>query len=100
LDSLAMPTLPHSNFRALYLALVERVIALDCANRTGSFDLEAAGDRSETRRQVLAACRDLEAHIAEERAALKKETQFNRQVERNVRIKKMEKELAQKVAAL
>jgi hypothetical protein len=36
----------------------------------------------------------------EERVALKKETQFNRQVERNVRIKEMKKELAQKVAAL
>jgi len=100
LDSLSMSTLPHSNFRALYLALVERVVALDCANRTGIFHLETATERSAMRRQTLAACRDLEARIAEERAALKKETQFNRQVERNVRIKEMERELKLKVKKL
>ncbi len=100
LDSLAMPTLPHSDFRALYLALVERVIALDCANRTGRFTLETGADRLEKRREILAACRDLELQIAEERAALKKETQFNRQVEQNVRIKELESELELKVAAL
>ena len=100
LDSLAVSSLPHTDFRAFYYALVDRVIALDCATRTGSFVLETAVDRSETRRRALAACRDLESLIAEERTALKKETQFNRQVERNVRIKQMEKELEQKVRAL
>mgnify|MGYP001028236547 CR=1 FL=1 len=100
LDSLSMSTLPHSNFRALYLALVERVIALDCANHTGIFHLETATELSAMRRQTLAACRDLEAQIAEERATLKKETQFNRQVERNVRIKEMERELKLKVKKL
>jgi len=76
------------------------VIALNCATRTGSFVLETAVDRSEARHRVLATCRDLELRIAEERAALKNETQFNRQVEHNVRIKQMEKELAAKVSTL
>jgi hypothetical protein len=100
LDSLVVSSLPHTDFRAFYYALVDRVIALDCATHTGSFILETAVDRSETRRRALAACRDLESRIAEERAALKKETQFNRKVERNVRIKQMEKELEQKVKEL
>ena len=100
LGSLAVASLPYRNFRAFYLALADRAIALDCATRTGSFLLETGADRLEKQRQVLAACRNLELRIAEERASLKKETQFNRQVERNVRIKQMEKELDLKVAAL
>ena len=100
LSSLAVASLPHRNHRALYFALADRVIALACATRTGRFVLETGADRLEKQRQVLAACRNLELRIAEERASLKKETQFNRQVERNVRIKQMEKELDLKVAAL
>jgi hypothetical protein len=42
----------------------------------------------------------LEAGIAEERAALRKAAQFNRQIDHNVRIKELEKELARFAAAL
>ena len=100
LHSLTVTVLPHTDFRAFYHALVDRVVTLSCAARTGSFVPETGGIRPEVRRDALAACRDLESRMAEERAALKKETQFNRQVEHNVRIKQMEKELEQKVAAL
>lgn len=100
LDSLAVASLPNANFKASYDALIDRVIALDCAVRTGSFVLESAAGRAETRRAALADCRDLEARIAEERAALNNETQFNRQVDGNMRIKEMERELAQKVHEL
>ena len=100
LGSLAAASLPHRNFRAFYLALADRVIALDCATRTGRFVFETGANHLEKRRQVLAACRDLELRIAEEKTSLKKETQFNRKVDRNVRIKQMEKELDLKVAAL
>jgi len=93
-----MATLPHTDFKAFYDAWVDRVVALDCAARTGRY--VSLGDRREARFAVLAVCRDLESRIAEERATLKKETQFNRQVEHNVRIKQMEKELKEKVAAL
>ena len=98
LNSLSVRTLPHTDFKAFYDAWVDRVFALDCAARTGHY--VPVGDRREAGFADLAACRDLESRIAEERAALKKETQFNRQVEHNVRIKQMEKELEQKVAAL
>ena len=94
LNSMAGSSFPPTDFRAFYYALVDRVIALDCATRTGRFVLDTAADRSETRRRELAACRDLESLITEERTALKKETQFNRQVEHNVQIKQLEKELS------
>ena len=97
-NKVCVPSIPDS--RAFYHALVDRVVALSCATRTGRFVLETGGIRPEERRDALAACRDLESRIAEERTTLKKETQFNRQVEHNVRIKQMEKELEQKVAAL
>ncbi len=98
--SLALPGLPHTDFHLLYCAWVDRVVALECARRTGAFRLTHTVDQSADRRAALAACRELEARIAEERAALRKESQFNRQVDRNVRIKKMEQELARKVASL
>lgn len=80
--------------------LVGGFLALDCATRTGHFAIRDETARSEARREMFAACQDLEAQIAEEQAAIKKEAQFKRQVEHNVRIKQMEKELEQKVTAL
>ena len=62
--------------------------------------LELAPANREARRKRLAACRELEARIAEERAALREEAQFNRQIDHNVRIKELEKELARSAAAL
>jgi hypothetical protein len=49
------------------------------------------------RRERLADCHELEGRIEELRAAIRKETQFNRQVELNVRIKQMEQELLELV---
>ena len=98
LDSLAVAALPHTHFKAFYDAWVDRVFALGCAARTGHYIL--AGELRAARSAVLATCRDLDSRIAEERAALKKEAQFNRQVEGNMRIKQMEKELAARVATL
>jgi hypothetical protein len=65
-DSLAVAALPHTDFKAFYQALVDRVISLDCATRTGSFVIEPRHDHAQ----------------------------------RNVRIKQMEKELAEKVTGL
>ena len=100
LDSLAISSLPSTDFKALYLGLVNRVLALECAVRTGIFAIERDAACVKSRRRTLAECRELEAQIAEERTALKKEEQFNRQVESNIKIKKLEKKLEQKVAAL
>jgi hypothetical protein len=100
LDSLAVPSLPHTHFFAFYSALVDRVIALECARLTGQYRLESAAERRETRRQQLAACHELEVRIAEHKAAIKAETQFSHQVELNVKIKALEKQLSQEAAGL
>lgn len=100
LDSLAVSGLPHTHLFAFYAALVDRVIALDCARLSGEYRLESTTERREARERRLAACRELEVRIAEERAAIKAETQFNRQVDLNVKIKRLEARLEQEAAHL
>jgi len=100
LRSLAMRDLPHTDFHALYNAWIDRVVALQCARRSGAFRLARTLEESADRHVALASCRELEARIAEERAALRKESQFNRQLDHNVRIKTLEGELARHVATL
>lgn len=75
-------------------------MALECAQSTGVFRLTRTLEDATDRRVALASCRELEARIAEERSALRKETQSNRQVDHNVRIKVLQQELARHVAAL
>ena len=52
------------------------------------------------RRDRLADCQRIEENITQLRRALKSETQFNRQVELNMRIKGLEKELVATVRKL
>lgn len=104
LSSLKLAELPTTHLLALYSALVERVVALDCARLTGKYSLEVR-ERSpdydtHSRRQRLDECRQLETSIAELRVQIKKETQFNRQVELNTQIKKLSDQLAAKSATL
>jgi len=47
-----------------------------------------------------ALCRELEIRIAGHKAAIKKETQFNRQVELNVKIRELEEQLQAIIAEL
>ena len=100
LDSLAISTLPYTHFFAFYSALVDRLIAVECARLSGEYRLESAAAKLPNRRKQLAACHELEVRIAEYRAAIKKETQFNRQVELNTKIKELEKQLLKKTAGL
>ena len=98
--SLTVTTLPHTHFFAFYSAIVDRLVALDCARLTGEYRIEVAAERREQRRQQLARCHELELQIAEYKAAIRKETQFNRQVELNTQIKELEKQLLKKTADL
>jgi hypothetical protein len=94
MDSLAIAALPHTHFFAFYSALVDRLVALDCAGLTGVYRLESASRKGRARRDRLTACHDLKGRIEKIRAAIKKETQFNRQVELNTQVKQMERSLS------
>jgi hypothetical protein len=98
--SLVIAALPHTHFFAFYSALVDRLVALDCAGLTGAYRLESAAAKRRARRDRLAACHDLKGRIDEIRAAIKKETQFNRQVDLNTKMKELEKQLKKKAAGL
>lgn len=100
LDSLVLAKLPHTHYFALYSALVDRVIALDCSRLTGEYRIEAADERREQRRQGLAHCHELEVQIGELKVAIKAETAFNRQVELNTKIKRLQQRLKQEAACL
>ncbi len=98
LASLALADLPHTHFFALYSALVDRVIALDCARLTGQYSLEASTKKKTDRRERLAACHELEGQIDELKAEIKKEPQFNRQVELNTRIGTLNNQLTKLIS--
>jgi len=100
LESLTITDLPQTHFFALYSALMDRCIALDCAHLTGEFHIETAARRREQRRQRLAQCHELEVQIGELKVAIKAEPAFNRQVDLNARIKTLEQQLKQESAVL
>lgn len=100
LGSLAISTLPYTHFFALYSALMDRLIAVECARLSGEYRLESAAAKLQNRREQLAVCHELEVRIAEYKAAIKKETQFNRQVELNTQIKQLEQRLTRMGAEL
>ncbi len=94
LDSLAVTQLPHTHFYAFYSALMDRLVALDCARLSGEYRIEAAARRREARRQKLKQCHELEVRIVETRAVAKRETQINRLANLNVEIKRLKGQLA------
>lgn len=100
LGSLAVPHLPPTHVYAFYSALMDRCIALECARLTGRYSPNIAPEQREARLNCLAASRALEDRIAERKAAIRAETQFNRQVELNAEIKRLEQELRQMAAGL
>ena len=100
IDSLAVSDLPHTHFFGFYSALMDRLVALDCARLTGEYRLESTSTKHQIRRDRLAVCHELEIQIAEHKVAIKKEMQFNRQVELNTKIKELEKQLEIQSAGL
>ncbi|MGC9261205.1 MAG: DUF4391 domain-containing protein [Phycisphaerae bacterium] len=100
LADMAIGNLPQNNFYALYNGWLERIISLQCARFSGQYRSGTPETDWQIRRDQLAKCQQIEHNITELRRQIKSETQFNRQVELNVRIKAAEKELALAVVSL
>lgn len=92
LASLDVTGWPHTHFFAFYASGMERVVALACARLSGSFSLNGSA-QADARRERLARCRAIESQMAELRVTIKNEQQFNRQVELNTKVKKLEDQL-------
>lgn len=96
LHSLKVTTLPFVNFWRFYQALMERVIAINCASHNGVFDIATATqvDRREGRLEKLRELDKLDAQKSEIANKLRKERQMGRQVELNTKVKKINDRIA------
>lgn len=92
-DSLAIADLPQTHLLATYSAWMDRVLATECAQRTGVYRVSGSLDAVQDRFAALSSCRRLGAEITELRTRIRRETQFNRQVELNSKLKDLERRL-------
>ena len=92
--SLGISRRPHAHLHALYQGWMDALTALHAARLTGRFTLAEGPEQVVARRHALAQCQQLEAEAAHLRAQAKKEKQIARQVELNLRLKRVEAQLA------
>ena len=85
---------------ALYADWLRSLTALEIARRTGHYARSASADLDLQRQERLHAIRQLELNLASTQATLKTESQFNRQLECNMQIKKLEKQIQQHIEQL
>ena len=101
LNSLKVSALPFTDFWRFYQALMERVIAINCAFYSGDFKLDALSTNGRTSNQgagrlgKLRELENLDAQKAEIANKLRSEKQMGRQVEMNIRVKKLNDRIAE-----
>lgn len=88
MQDLTIKNLSFVNFYAFYTDIKNRIIALNTADRSGSYSL-TSGDGAINRAEALRELDKLEQEKAELQNKLSKEKQMGRQVEMTTRIKKM-----------
>lgn len=91
---------PQASLLALYQGLIDVLLALEAARRTGRFEILEVGERRAARRDALRDCARLEAEMARLRGAAAKEKQMSRQVELNLELKCAEAARASALAQL
>lgn len=94
MQDLTVKSLSFVNFYAFYTDIKNRVIALNSATRSGSYQIVSA-EKTKDRRESLTKITELEREITELRSALKKETQFNKKLELNVSVKERQEAIKQ-----
>ena len=100
LASLAVSSLPSRDLFSLYQGWLDRMAALEAAQITGAFALPDSAGRGSALRGGLDTHARIQREIAVLRAQAEKEKQLNRRVELNLKIKRLEAELAATVKAL
>jgi hypothetical protein len=98
-ESLKINNLSFTNFFAFYQAIIERVVAIKCAEHSGNFSIESPNSSAQkpagaTRLECLREVERLEAKRSEISNKLKKIKQMGKQVELNTQIKKINDEIA------
>ena len=100
LASLALTSQPSRDLYTVYQGWLDRVAALEAAQITGTFAPPESTDRGRAMREGLDAHAQLQRELTVLRAQAKKEKQINRRVELNLKIKRLEAQLAELVAQL
>ena len=93
LGSVAIPSRPSRDLFALYQGWLDRVLALEAAQITGSFVVPGSAEQASLLRGNLDSHARLRQDIAALRAEAAKEKQVSRLVELNLEIKQLEQEL-------
>ncbi|BCA95208.1 hypothetical protein TUM19329_15690 [Legionella antarctica] len=98
-ESLKVSSLPFTNFFAFYQALIKRVIAIKCAEHSGDFSIERAGNPSEKmsntlRLDKLRELEKLDSQRLEISKKLKNIKQMGKKIELNTQIKKINDKIA------
>ena len=91
LRSLRITALPFTNFFHFYRAVMDRVIAVSCAHHSGIFRLDKDGNRLDKLRRL----EKMNAEKTEIANKLKKEKRLGRQVELNIKVKRIKESIAQ-----
>ncbi len=94
MQDMTIKSLSFVNFYAFYTDIKNRVIALNSATRSGTYQIVSA-EKTKDRRESLTKITELEREITELRSALKKETQFNKKLELNVSVKERQEAIKQ-----
>ena len=90
LESLDVSTWPHNHFFAFYKAIMDRVVALGCAEYRGGYTLETPNGLSVEKRSALVQqIEKLAQEITECKVKLKGEKNLGTQVQLNTRIKQI-----------
>lgn len=100
LDRLALPAQPRTHLLALYQGWTACLEAFQAAQLTGQFTLAPSAASVAARREALAAHDRITREIAHVRAQAEKASQVNRRVELNLKLQRLNAELAQTIANL
>lgn len=97
LNSLKVTALPFTDFWRFYQALMERVVAINCAIHSGDFKLDVhdSSNQGAGRLEKLRELEKLDVQKAEIANKLKKEKQMGRQVELNTKVKNINDKIAE-----
>ena len=92
LAALALNQQACADLRTLYQGWLDTLTAWQAVALTGRFELSPTPDQALARREILRQCRDFDAQISVMRKMAQSEKQIARQIETNLRIKKLEAE--------
>lgn len=92
--ALALRLQSRTSLMAVYQGWMDSVFTLQASRRTGAFASAGTVDQAIARREALRECERLEAELTTLRAQVSRETQMNRRVDLNLRIRQLANELA------